>query len=96
MKADAIRNTGPITIAQGSFTVVGMQFQLRENFLQCSKEPIISHCLQKYFDNIYGTTYVNNITAKHFAIENIKVKGTEFFFKTVGFIRNKIKEIFDA
>ena len=56
LKADAIRNTGPITIAQGSFTVVGMQFQLRENFLQCSKEPIISHCLQKYFDNIYGTT----------------------------------------
>ena len=93
LKIDSIRNRGPIAIAQGSFTVISIKFQPRENFLECSEEPVISYCLHKYFDNYYGTTDVNNITAKHFAIENIKIEGTEYFYNRVGFIRNKIKEI---
>ena len=83
LQVDQIRKNGPLDIAQGVFTVLGIDFQLKEYFVECSQDPIISPCLQNYFDDIYGTTDVNNITEKHFNIENIKIRGPEYFFNTV-------------
>ena len=83
LQVDQIRKNGPMDIAQGVFTVLGIDFQLKEYFVDCSPDPIISPCLKKYFDDIYGTTDVNNITEKYFSIENIKVRGPEYFFDRV-------------
>lgn len=83
LQVDPIRKNGPIDIAQGFMTVLALDIQLNEYFVECTKDSIMSPCLQKYFDNEFGTTDVNNITAKYSAIEGIKIMGTEYLYDKV-------------
>jgi hypothetical protein len=88
LQVDMIRKRGQKDVPQGVLNVLGIEFQLTENFLQCSGDPIMSTCLKKHFDDKFGTTDVYNITKKHLEIENTKIRGKEFFRDSVCFIRN--------
>ena len=87
LQVDMIRKRGQIHVPQGVLNVYGIEFQLKENFLKCSEDPIMSTCLQKHFDDKFGTTDVYNITKKALEIENTKIRGKEFFKDTVCFVR---------
>ena len=88
LQVDMIRKRGQTDVPQGVLNVYGVEFQLKENFIRCSEDPIMSTCLQKHFDDKFGTTDVYNITKKALEIENTKIRGKEFFKDTVCFIRN--------
>ena len=82
LQVDMIRKRGQTDVPQGVLNVYSVEFQLKENFLRCSEDPIMSTCLQKHFDDKFGTTDVYNITKKALEIENTKIRGKNIL-KTV-------------
>ena len=89
---DMIRKKAPLDVSVGYLNVYGVQFQLKESFLQCSEDPIMTTCLQKHFDGKFGTTDVYNITKKYLEIEDTKIRGKEFLIEEVCFIRTYSKK----